>query len=248
MSNINNTFFKGVYKDVWRELIPAGLTEAEAEFIIDEAGLQADYSVADIFCGYGRHTLSLARKGVRVTAIDNSPEYIKEIQSISKEENLPVQPNSTDIISASLGEGHQAVICMGNSFSFFNRQDTEQLLKSIGKALAHQGKLIINSWMIAEIAIRHFKEKEWYEAGPFKCILDYTFLFNPDRIESEQTIIAPDGSIERIEGIDYIYSLDDLKVMLQAAGLKITGLFSTPRKRKFVLGDPRIYIVAEKII
>ena len=46
--NINNSFFNSVYKDVWRMLIPNGLTEAEVDFIIEAAGLQPGDKVLDI--------------------------------------------------------------------------------------------------------------------------------------------------------------------------------------------------------
>jgi hypothetical protein len=35
-------------------------------------------------------------------------------------------------------------------------------------------------------------------------------------------------------------------MMFKEAGLTTKNLYSTPRKRKFALGDGRIYIVAEK--
>jgi 2-polyprenyl-3-methyl-5-hydroxy-6-metoxy-1,4-benzoquinol methylase len=70
--NINSDFFKGIYKDVWRKEIPAGLTEAEADFIEEIAHLNNQDNILDITCGYGRHTLELARRGYNVTPVDNS--------------------------------------------------------------------------------------------------------------------------------------------------------------------------------
>ncbi|HWJ28088.1 MAG TPA: hypothetical protein VNS32_16190, partial [Flavisolibacter sp.] len=80
-----------------------------------------------------------------------------------------------------------------------------------------------------------------------KCMLEYRYCFYPSRIESEQTIIAPDGTVETIKGIDYIFTLDELEAMFNEAGLRTKELYSTPRKRKFSLGEGRIYIVAEKL-
>ena len=101
--------------------------------------------------------------------------------------------------------------------------------------------------MIAEIAIKHFREKDWHYVDGYKYLLDYKFLFHPSRIESEQTVIASDGTIEVIRGIDYIFTLDEMESMFKEAGLTTKHLYSTPRKRPFTLGDGRIYIVAEKI-
>ena len=70
-NNINNVFFNGIYKDVWKKINPPGLTEAEVDFIIETADLNPGNSVLDLMSGYGRHSLGLAKKGLVLTAIDN---------------------------------------------------------------------------------------------------------------------------------------------------------------------------------
>lgn len=244
--NINNTFFEGVYKDVWREIIPAGLTEAEVDFITDVAAVAKGHTVLDVMCGYGRHAIELAKRGVQVTAIDNLDEYILEIKREVEKQNLPLQAITADVINVALTQTYDAAICMGNSFAFFNKEDSIRLLKKIASHLKQGGIFIINSWMIAEIAMKYFREQDWHYAGDYKCILENRFLFHPNRIESEQTIIAKDGLPEMRKGIDYIFTLDEMEEMFKAAGLTTKGLFSTPRKRKFSFGDTRIYIVVEK--
>jgi len=245
-SNINNTFFKGLYKHAWKGIIPPGLTEAEVDFIQEVAALKKRSKVLDIMCGYGRHALELARREVSVTAIDNLQAYIDEIKTKAEEENLSVNAFHADVLHANLDEVYDAIICMGNSFAFFNREDAITILKNCSDHLKKDGVLIINSWMIAEVAIRHFKEKDWHYAGEYKCMLEYKYWLHPSRIESEQTIIAPDGSIETVKGIDYIFTLNELELIFNEAGLKTKDVFSTPRKKRFALGDGRAYIVASK--
>ena len=96
--NINNSFFDGVYKDIWRRLIPDGLTKAENDWILQEANLQAGDRLIDLMCGYGRHALALARKGIHVTAVDNLKEYVEEIRSTAQKENLPVECLEQDVL------------------------------------------------------------------------------------------------------------------------------------------------------
>lgn len=217
------------------------------DFIQEIGAIKNTGEVLDIMCGYGRHALELARRGVRVTAIDNLEDYIEEIKIKTSEQNLPINAIHSDILQVRLDEVYDAAICMGNSFAFFDRADALILLKNISNHLKPGGVLIINSWMIAEIAIKHFKEKDWHYAGEYKCMLEYSYCFYPSRIESEQTIISPDGNVETVKGIDYIFTLDELEEMFNEAGLKTKELYSTPRKKKFTLGDGRVYIVASKI-
>lgn len=245
-TNINDHFFDGGYQEVWRRIIPPGLSELECELIEEIANLQSGDAVLDLMCGYGRHTLLLARRGFQVTAIDNLATYISEIKATAAAEGLPVEATTAGALEASLNGQYKAVICMGNSFAFFNHTDAAALLSKISHHLQGDGILLINSWMVAEIAIKHFREKEWYEVDGYKYMLDYRFCFQPSRIESEHTIVAADGSIEVINGVDYIFTLAEMETMFNQAGLTTTALYATPRKRPFRMGDNRIYIVASK--
>lgn len=245
-SDINSQFFNSLYKDVWKALIPPGLTEAETDFLLDAAQLAPGDRVLDLMCGYGRHSLALSRRRVAVTAVDNLKEYINEINDTASGEGLPVKAVQENVLEFEPDESYRAVICMGNSIAFFNREETTGLFKKISTHLDHDGVFVINTWMIAEVAIRHFKEKEWYYVNEYKYLLDYTFCFNPNRIESEQTIVTADGAVETLKGVDYIFSLDELQVMLAQAGMRLEAVYSTPRKRPFAMGDGRAYIVARR--
>lgn len=244
--NINDSFFKGHYKEVWRRLIPPGLSEAECDFIEQTCGLQKGDAVLDMMCGYGRHALELARRGYAVTAVDNLQEYVEEINSVRVLESLPVEAVADGILQATLSQSYKSIICMGNSFAFFNKEEARFLLQKISAHLHEQGVFILNSWMIAEIAIRHFKEKDWLKVDGYKYLLEYQFAFFPARIESEHTVISPEGEVEVIHGVDYIFTLDELQELLNEAGLEISSLYSTPRKKPFAMGDSRIYIVIKK--
>ncbi len=244
--NINNIFFEGSYKEVWRKIIPPGLTEAEVDFIMEVAGLKPKDSVLDLMCGYGRHALELGRRDCFVTAIDNLSAYTEEIEAKATEESLPVNAIAADVVNIKLDTTFQAAICMGNSFAFFNKEDALKLLQNVASALNINGKLIINTWMLGEIAIRHFKEKDWFYVDDYIYLIDSKYLFNPTRIESDHIIIRSGMEAEVIKGIDYIFTASEFNEILNTAGFTLNEMFSTPRKRKFQFGDTRAYIVAEK--
>jgi cyclopropane fatty-acyl-phospholipid synthase-like methyltransferase len=246
-TNINNTFFEGSYQQAWRHMMPQGLTLAETDFIWDVAALQPGHKVLDLMCGYGRHTFELAHRGAEVTAVDNLDSYIDEINDKATVAPLPVKALCVDVLDLSLTDTYDAAICMGNSFAFFSREDAIAILKNIAAHLKAGGIFILNSWMVAEVAIRHFKERDWHHAGDFQCILHSKYLLFPSRIETEQTIISPDGTIEKRSGVDYIFTLNELADMALQAGLKLKQVFSTPRKKPFTLGDAVSYLVMEKL-
>jgi cyclopropane fatty-acyl-phospholipid synthase-like methyltransferase len=247
MSNINDTYFDGYYKDIWRSVIPAELTPKEIDFMLSYFNLQPGSKVLDLMCGYGRHAIALAKKGIAVTALDNLDDYISEIKKVAEEEKLPIKAIKADVLQYKIDDKYDLALCMGNSLNFFNAADTQQLLTNIYSHLKRKGHLLINTWSLAEIVIKNFTAKSWSEAGDLKYISDSKYLFHPTRIEWDSLILSPDGHIEKKKAVDYIFSVSEMETMLNKAGFILKEIYSIPGRKKFTLGEPRAYIVAEKI-
>jgi cyclopropane fatty-acyl-phospholipid synthase-like methyltransferase len=246
MQNVNDTYFDGHYKEIWKTLIPPELTEKEITFMIPYFKLNAESKVLDMMCGYGRHALGLARAGIPVTAVDNLNHYTAEIENVVISEQIPVTAYNEDILSFTPATDFDLALCMGNSLNFFDRQDTIKLLSKVASSLKQEGNLLINSWSIAEIAWKNFRESSWAWIGRFKYLSESKILFRPTRMESETIIIDPEGKEEAKLAVDYIYSLNEMEQMLEEAGLFLKVAYSIPGKKKFMVGEPRVYIVAGK--
>lgn len=246
MSNINDTFFDGLYKDIWKSIIPEELTTREIEFMISYFGLNTGSKVLDLMCGYGRHAIALARKGITVTAIDNLEAYTNEIKEVVATEKLPITAIQRGVLDFQCSDKFDLAVCMGNSINFFDADDTVAIFSKISSCLNPGGHLLINSWSIAEIVFKNFKGNSWSIVGDKKFLSESRLLFSPARTETESIIIAADGSTETKKGIDYIYSLNEMESMLKTAGLSLLEAYSIPGKKKFTLGEPRTYLIAKK--
>jgi len=244
--NINNVFFDGYYKEIWRALIPDGLTTAEVDFLIQRAGLKPGSKVLDLMCGYGRHTLALARMGISVTAIDNLNEYVDEVKAALDKENLPGSCVKGDVIEYEPTGVFDLVICLGNNLSFFNKKDTRKLFSTIASHTKKDGLFIANSWTLAEMVFKNLTTRTWSQISGFRYLVDHKFHFNPARIEIETTIIPPAGPEEVKHAIDYVYSLNELEALLEDSSFSVREIWSIPGKKKFTLGEPRAYVVAAK--
>lgn len=244
MSNINDTFFDGHYKEIWKTLIPDELTVKEVDFMVPHFGLQPGSKVLDLMCGYGRHAIALAKKGIVVTAVDNLGDYIDEIKLVAEKDNLPLQAVKHDVITYPLDADFDLAICMGNSLNFFNAADTIRLFSNIAVHLKPGGHLLINSWSIAEIVFNKPVANSWSKIGEYKFLTEAKLSFRPTRMEMESIMIAPDGTEETKKGIDYIYSLNEMDALLQQAGLHLKEVYSIPGRKKFTVGEPRAYLIA----
>ena len=246
MENVNNSYFDGYYKDIWRSIIPTELTSKETEFIIEYFNLAPGKKVLDLMCGYGRHAIALATKGIEVTAVDNLADYIQEIEDTAARNQLPLIAVNADVLHFTTEQKFDLVICMGNSFNFFSPEEAEKLLSRIYSFLTEKGQLLIHTWSIAEIAIPQFKEKSWSEINGLKYLTSSKYLFSPTRNETETIIIGPKGT-EIKTAIDYIFSVSELTALLKKNGFDLKEIYSIPGKKIFKLGDPRAYITVDRV-
>lgn len=244
--NINSSFFDGHYKEIWKQVFPEKTTIAEADFIIAESALEKGHHILDLMCGNGRHSLELAKRGIRVTAVDNLRDYIDEISEKAAKDNLPVTCVQSDVMELQLSGEFDAVICMGNSLQFFSADDGISILTHVASHLKPGGKLFINTWSIAEIVFKNFKEKSWGRVNDMLFLTENRILFNPTRLETDSIIIMDSGEREEKKGVDYIFTLSELETILNKSGFILKEIYSIPGKKKFALGEPRAYIVAER--
>ena len=246
MANVNDTYFNGLYKDVWKTIIPAELTVKEVDFMLSYFNLQPGSRVLDLMCGYGRHAIALAKKGMAVTAVDNLSDYTHQIRAVAETEQLPVKVIEHDVLTYKIDASFDLAICMGNSLNFFNADDTVQLLKNISQHLVQGGHLLINTWSLAEIVFRNFVAQGEKMVGGINCINESKILFQPTRMETETTLVDAEGNRETKPAIDYIFSINEIDSMLNQAGLALQEIYSIPGRKKFALGEPRAYIAASK--
>jgi 2-polyprenyl-3-methyl-5-hydroxy-6-metoxy-1,4-benzoquinol methylase len=246
MENVNNTYFDGYYKDIWREIVPESLTVKETDFLTEYFKLGQGSRVLDIMCGYGRHAIALARHGISCVAVDNLDSYVDDIKKAVELEKLPVQAVKADVLTYEPEGLFDLALCMGNSLCFFNQQDTLQILSMLSRHIKPLGFFMINSWTIGEIAFNGFRETSEGNVGDIKFQAQSQYFLQPSRIETEHLITLPDGTKETKKAIDYIYSLSEIEAMLNQAAFKLLDVYSVPGKKKFTLGEPRAYVIAQK--
>ena len=94
-----HTFFHGLPQAAWKAAQTEEQTQLDLELLVDTLDFGPDDRLLDIFCGYGRHALPLARMGARVTGVDISAEYITELQAVARKEKLSLAAIAADFLS-----------------------------------------------------------------------------------------------------------------------------------------------------
>ncbi|MEA3403954.1 MAG: class I SAM-dependent methyltransferase [Armatimonadota bacterium] len=75
--------------------------------------------ILDLCCGPGRHSLELARRGFRVTAVDRTEEYLRSLREAAADEGLEVEAVLEDMRRYRQPAAFDAAINLFTSFGYF---------------------------------------------------------------------------------------------------------------------------------
>jgi len=250
------SFFHGVTLDLWRRAIPPAQTEAEGEFLIEHLQCSPGARVLDVPCGNGRLSFELAKRGLRVTGVDISEEFIDEARSIqSGMYDSSAHADGTDSVARvelvlsdmRKLEGdsiYDGAYCFGNSFAFLGHDQTEVFLRAVARVLKHGGRFIIETGMAAESVIRDFEEQSCHELGDLSIMIKERYVAEESCIDSEY-IFERDGKRESRLAREWIYTVAEMRRMLGRAGFEVRDLYGSLKCEPYKLGSRELFIVSE---
>jgi len=246
--NWYESFFHGVNLDLWRRAIPPEQTTAEAEFLIAQLKCPAGAHVLDVPCGNGRLSFELAQRGLRVTGVDISEEFIAEAKS-KVSESAGTEATQPDFILGDMRrvEGtnvYDGGYCFGNSFAFLGHDETENFLKTVARVLKPGARFIVETGMAAESVLPDFEEQSCHELGDLSLTIKERYVAAESCIDSEY-IFERDGKRETRVAREWIYTVAEMGRMLTRAGFEVVNLYGTLQCEPYRLGLRELFIVSE---
>ena len=227
-------------------------TKRQADFLIEKLGLKGGERILDLACGFGRHSLELARRGFDVTGIDITPDYIRYAAEQAEKEHLPARFICADVRSADYENEFDAVLNMADGAIGYLENDEENLkiFKVVSKALKHGGKHFMDI-MNGSYAETHFPCKLWDEGE--KCLTLSNFEWN----SSTKTLIygqldyrygEPLPKPEMTEGNPIrLYSLGEIQDIFSSLGMKVLGSYADFGGKPSSDNDIQLMVCSEKI-
>ncbi|QDK79384.1 class I SAM-dependent methyltransferase [Spirosoma sp. KCTC 42546] len=251
-----HNFFHGLPQDAWKAAQTEEQTHLDLELLVETLEFGPDDRLLDVFCGYGRHALPLARMGARVTGIDISSDYIAELDAVATAEKLPITAIASDFLTMpenSLGNvaSFDAAYCLGNSFSFFPRPDMLVFLTRIATLLKPGGRFLVHTEMVAESVLPDYQARNWQpvEDAAGESILflvenEYSPLHS--RIDSHLTYVKG-GEIQTRTAQHYVYTLAELGQLFSEAGFRVIDCYGTVDGDTYELGDDAVWLLVERV-
>ncbi len=250
-----HNFFHGLPQAAWKAAQTEEQTQLDLELLVETLDFGPDDRLLDIFCGYGRHALPLARMGARVTGIDISEDYIAEIQAIAKAEKLAVTAVAADFLTMSQSDfgsndSFDVAYCLGNSFSFFPRPDMLAFLTRIAGLLKPGGRFLAHSEMIAESVLPDYQARNWQPIGnegdeSILFLVENEYNALESRIDSHLTYVRA-GETQTRTAQHFVYTLAELRRLFTEAGLTVIDCYGTVDGDPFSLGDEAVWLLARK--
>lgn len=121
-------------------------TRVEVDGVVRLLDLTGRRRVLDIPCGYGRHSIELARRGHIVTGADLNAVHLDRASEDAERQGLSVKFERQNMLSLAYQAEFEAVINMFYSFGFFGTDDENlDVLRSFYQALLPGGKFLMHT-------------------------------------------------------------------------------------------------------
>lgn len=137
-------------------------TKTEVDGLINILHLNPSSSLLDCPCGYGRHSIELAKRGFVVTGSDINSSHLNKAMEDAKKESVDLKFNKESMLDIKYSSEFDAVINMFYSFGFFDTdKENERVLKNFFNALKPGGKFLMHTDVnIPRILSGKYKEDE----------------------------------------------------------------------------------------
>ena len=241
-SNWYEHFFHGLALEFWDTMMTPEHTRPEADFLEAKLGLKAKPGahILDVPCGNGRHSMELASRGYRVSGIDLAEENIRG----ARERSSAAEFTCGDMRRMAWTSEFDAAFCWGNSFGYMDDAGNREFLVAVARALKPGARFVLDTGLAAEAILPTLQRQRWHRLGDLFFLSSMSYNAAESQVRTEYTFVKGER-IETGEAVYAIYTVAELRRMLEAAGLRPVELLGSTDGQPFAIGHQRLLVVAE---
>ena len=225
-------------------------TPNEVEFIIDMCKLNGSERILELACGYGRHSLELAKRGFEVVGVDITPCYIEDARKSSRDMSN-VSFICSDIRDITFENEFDVVLNLADGAIGYLETDEENLkiFDVVSKALKTGGHHICDL-VNGDYANAHIPVKLW-DAGEEEISLSEfdwdpetkIMLFGNQNFAYGQMLTKPhipEGDPTRV------YTPDEMKDIMSNRHMSVVEAFAGYSKKVCSQNDFQMLVHSRK--
>jgi SAM-dependent methyltransferase len=224
--------------------IPASTTRKEVEFLVQELGLTEGSRVLDLFCGTGRHSIELARRGIVAVGIEFNADYLR--LAASRAEAAGVTPTfiQGDVRNIDFGNGYDAVIIMYHSFGYFDDVEGRRILQKACTALTPSGHLFLEI-LNRDFLIRNFTATDERIIEGIVVREEREFDTVASRINGTITRHEAGGTVVRRVSWR-VYSAQEIKAILEGFGFQFLSGYADLKRTPVSLNTRLMRLIFQR--
>jgi SAM-dependent methyltransferase len=240
-------FFGEDYLRMYVPMLPPEWTEREVDGILTLLALPVGSSILDVCCGYGRHSISLASRGYKMTGQDLSEVLLREAQTQAQVQGVQVRWVQSDMRNIPFENEFDAAINMFTAFGYLETEDEDQkVLQQVSKALK-PGGLFLLEIVHREGLLRNYASEGITRSPDGLLVLEERrFDLLTSRNEVQVTLIHSDGHRSEYNYSLRIYSLTELAQMLAVAELQVKAFYGTWNRSPLTMDNFRLILLSQK--
>ncbi len=242
-------FFGDDYLNIYRHIFTAERAAQEVSFAERVLKLAPGARVLDLCSGQGRHSVPLAQRGYRVTALDLNPDYLRLAQEAVDVHKLTLETIAADMRRIPFAGSFDAVINMYSSFGYLETEsDDLQVLESVATALKPRARFFIDM-LNREWAVANYIQNDWHAGPDGTLYIERRELdFVSSRMHVSFTIVDSRGGRRESVGHNIrLYTLTEISRMLSQAGFREIASYGGFNGEPYSIETRRMIICAERI-
>ena len=237
-------FFHGVALDFWRAAM-APHTLPEVEYLEQMLNAPPGARLLDIPCGDGRHALELAAHGYQITGVDIAEQNIRDAQAAAKQRGVAIELRQSDKRDLPWTAEFDGAYCLGNSFGYLDDKGMQDFVAAVGRALKPGARFVMDTAMAAESIIPNVDESWWMKVEDMYVLIANHYLSTESMLHTELTFIRK-GKVETRELYHRVYTVAEIRALLQSAGLATIALHASVNGDPFEFACEQLWLTAEK--
>lgn len=250
---ISDNSSEGPYKG--NNITRSERTKEEVQMIIDMLGVKAGDKLFDCPCGWGRHSIELAKHNVNVTSIDLNRHYLGIFNNTLKKEDKQVGANITivrnDMRHIDVLSQYDFGINMFSSFGFFDDSEDFSVVKNFYNMLKPGGKMMIHLDFNAERLEKGYgfdyapERHIVHDGSNYFLKVEKEYHHDDKRLHGLWSLTKENGETIHKMYSFRIYSREEMTELLQRAGFHSVKFYSTKQK-ELSFDDIDTVVIAEK--
>lgn len=220
-------------------------TTKDVDNLLSLTDLGEGAAVLDLCCGIGRHSLELARRGYRVTAVDRTQCYLEQAKDKAAAEGLSIEFVKEDMRRFCRAESFDCVVNLFTSFGYFeDPNDDEEVLSNVHSSL-RQGGVFLLELAGKETVARAFQARRWEEHNGIKLLWETKVCKNWSWIENWCGVLT-DGRLEEYTVTHRVYSAVELAELVKGCGFETAEVYGGLDGSAYDHQAKRLVVVAGK--